>query len=135
MTIREHIQNLLQYPNLDVEMNIMVNLHDADNDAFDTECLELSYLEQDKQDVNTYDLLIHLSEEESKKKDDNRFESICSLLAERGKITIELDKFSVNGGNILIVDNERDEVLREISVDGIFSQEENICKRLESILA
>ena len=37
MTIREHIQMMLKYPNLDAELNFIVNTNNTDNDAFDIE--------------------------------------------------------------------------------------------------
>lgn len=134
MTIREHIQEMLKYPNLDAELHFMVNLKDTDNDAFDIEGVEVSYMEQDKDDVESYDVLIHLPYEEEQMRKKRSNISICSLLEDRGKLTIELDKDDLHRANILVLDTEKDEVLREISVGGRFRQEENICKMLDNIL-
>ena len=88
MTIREHIQMMLKYPNLDAELNFIVNTHNTDNDAFDIEHCEVSYMEQDKDDVAYYDVLVHLSSEEEEKRNERSDESISSLLGEHRKLTI-----------------------------------------------
>lgn len=135
MTIREHIQEMLKYPNLDAELNFIVNTHNTDNDAFDKQYMEVSYMEQDKDDVESYDVLVHFSEDVEKQREKHREESICELLADRGKLTIQLDTDNLHKANIVIYDEAKDEVLREISVGGRFRNEENICKMLDNILA
>lgn len=133
MTIREHIQKLLKYPNLDAELNFIVNTHNTDNDAFDIEHCEVSYMEQDKEDVAYYDVMIHLPSEEEEKRNERSDESISSLLGEHRKLIIELDADALHKNNIVILDEE-DNVLREIEVGGRHRQEDNIAIILNSIL-
>lgn len=133
MTIREHIQMMLKYPNLDAELNFIVNTHNTDNDAFDIEHCEVSYMEQDKEDVAYYDVLVHLPSEEEDKREERRDESISSLLEEHRKLTIELDADALHKNNIVILDEENN-VLREIEVGGRHRQEDNIAIILNSIL-
>ena len=133
MTIREHIQKLLKYPNLDAELNFIVNTHNTDNDAFDIEHCEVEYMEQDKEDVPYYDVLVHLPSEEEEKRNERSDESISSLLGEHRKLTIELDADALHKNNIVILDAE-DNVLREIEVGGRHRQEDNIAIILNSIL-
>ena len=133
MTIREHIQKLLEYPNLDAELNFIVNTHNTDNDAFDIEHCEVAYMEQDKEDVAYYDVLVHLPSDVEKKREERREESISNLLGEHRKLTIELDADALHKNNIVILDAE-DNVLREIEVGGRHRQEDNIAIILNSIL-
>ena len=133
MTIREHIQELLKYPNLDAKLNFVVNTTNSEDDAFDIEHCKVSYMEQDKEDVASYDVLVHLPSEEEDKREERREESISSLLGEHRKLTIELDADALHKNNIVILDEE-DNVLREIEVGGRHRQEENIAIILNSIL-
>ena len=133
MTIREHIQMMLKYPNLDAELNFVVNTTNSEDDAFDIENCEVSYMEQDKEDVDSYDVLVHLPSEEEDKREERREESITNLLGEHRKLTIELDADALHKNNIVILDEE-DNVLREIEVGGRHRQEENIAIILSTIL-
>ena len=133
MTIREHIQMMLKYPNLDAELNFVVNTTNSEDDAFDIENCEVSYMEQDKEDVASYDVLIHLPCEEEDKREERREESITNLLGEHRKLTIELDADALHKNSIVILDKE-DNVLREIEVGGRHRQEDNIAIILNSIL-
>ena len=133
MTIREHIQMMLKYPNLDAELNFVVNTTNSEDDTFDIEHCKVSYMEQDKEDVASYDVLIHLPSEEEDKREERREESITNLLGEHRKLTIELDADALHKNNIVILDEE-DNVLREIEVGGRHRQEENIAIILSTIL-
>ena len=133
MTIREHIQMMLKYPNLDAELNFVVNTTNSEDDAFDIEHCKVSYMEQDKEDVDSYDVLVHLPSDVEKEREERRDESISSLLGEHRKLTIELDADALHKNNIVILDEE-DNVLREIEVGGRHRQEDNIAIILNSIL-
>ena len=133
MTIREHIQMMLKYPNLDAELNFVVNTINSEDDAFDIEHCKVSYMEQDKEDVDSYDVLVHLPSDVEKEREERRDESISSLLGEHRKLTIELDADALHKNNIVILDEE-DNVLREIEVGGRHRQEDNIAIILNSIL-
>ena len=133
MTIREHIQMMLKYPNLDAELNFVVNTTNSEDDAFDIENCEVSYMEQDKEDVAYYDVLVHLPSEEEDKREESREESITNLLGEHRKLTIELDADALHKNNIVILDEENN-VLREIEVGGRHRQEDNIAIILNTIL-
>ena len=133
MTIREHIQMMLKYPNLDAELNFVVNTTNSEDDTFDIENCEVSYMEQDKEDVDSYDVMVHLPSDVEKKREERRDESISSLLGEHRKLTIELDADALHKNNIVILDEE-DNVLREIEVGGRHRQEDNIAIILNTIL-
>lgn len=133
MTIREHIQELLKYPNLDAKLNFVVNTTNSEDDTFDIEHCKVSYMEQDKEDVASYDVLVHLPSDVEKEREERREESISNLLGEHRKLTIELDADALHKNNIVILDEE-DNVLREIEVGGRHRQEENIAIILNSIL-
>jgi hypothetical protein len=133
MTIREHIQELLKYPNLDAKLNFIVNTTNSEDEAFDIEHCKVSYMEQDKEDVDYYDVLVHLPSEEEDKREERREESISNLLGEHRKLTIELDADALHKNNIVILDAE-DNVLREIEVGGRHRQEDNIAIILNTIL-
>ena len=133
MTIREHIQMMLKYPNLDAELNFVVNTTNSEDDTFDIENCEVSYMEQDKEDVDSYDVMVHLPSDVEKKREERRDESISSLLGEHRKLTIELDADALHKNNIVILDEE-DNVLRDIEVGGRHRQEDNIAIILNSIL-
>ena len=133
MTIREHIQELLKYPNLDAKLNFVVNTTNSEDDAFDIENCEVSYMEQDKEDVASQDVLVHLPSDVEKKREERREESISNLLGEHRKLTIELDADALHKNSIVILDEE-DNVLREIEVGGRHRQEDNIAIILNSIL-
>ena len=124
---------MLKYPNLDAELNFVVNTTNSEDDAFDIENCEVSYMEQDKEDVASYDVLIHLPSEEEDKREERREESITNLLGEHRKLTIELDADALHKNNIVILDEENN-VLREIEVGGRHRQEDNIAIILNSIL-
>ena len=133
MTIREHIQMMLKYPNLDAELNFVVNTTNSEDDTFDIEHCKVSYMEQDKEDVASYDVLVHLPSDVEKKREERREESISNLLGEQRKLTIELDADALHKNSIVILDKE-DNVLREIEVGGRHKQEDNIAIILNTIL-
>ena len=134
MTIREHIQEMLKYPNLDAELNFIVNITNREDETYDIENCDISYLQQDVEDAQSYDIMIHLDSETESKRDEKRDESIRELLSEHRRLTIELDADSLHKDNIVILDEEEN-VLREIEVDGRHYQEDNIAIILQSILA
>lgn len=134
MTIREHIQEMLKYPNLDAELNFIVNITNREDETYDIENCDISYLQQDVEDAQSYDIMIHLDSETESKRDEKRDESIRELLSEHRRLTIELDADSLHKDNIVILDEEEN-VLREIEVGGRHYQEDNIAIILQSILA
>ena len=134
MTIREHIQEMLKYPNLDAELNFIVNITNSEDETYDIENCDISYLQQDVEDAQSYDIMIHLDSETESKRDEKRDESIRELLSEHRRLTIELDADSLHKDNIVILDEEEN-VLREIEVGGRHYQEDNIAIILQSILA
>jgi len=134
MTIREHIQAMLKYPNLDAELNFIVNITNREDETYDIENCDISYLQQDVEDAQSYDVVIHLDSETESKRDEKRDESIRELLSEHRRLTIELDADSLHKDNIVILDEEEN-VLREIEVGGRHYQEDNIAIILQSILA
>lgn len=134
MTIREHIQEMLKYPNLDAELNLIVNITNREDETYNIENCDISYLQQDVEDAQSYDVVIHLDSETESKRDEKRDESIRELLSEHRRLTIELDADSLHKDNIVILDEEEN-VLREIEVGGRHYQEDNIAIILQSILA
>ena len=117
MTIREHIQEMLKYPNLDAELNFIVNITNSEDETYDIENCDISYLQQDVEDAQSYDIMIHLDSETESKRDEKRDESIRELLSEHRRLTIELDADSLHKDNIFILDEEEN-VLRDIEVGG-----------------
>ena len=133
MTIREHIQQLLKYPNLDAELNFIVNTTNREDETYDIENCDISYLQQDVEDALSYDIMIHLDSETESKRNERRDESVRNLLSEHRKLTIELNADALHKNNIVILDEEEN-VLREIEVGGRHYQEDNIAIILQSIL-
>ena len=133
MTIRAHIQEMLKYPNLDAELNFIVNITNREDETYDIENCDISYLQQDVEDAQSYDIMIHLDSETESKRDEKRDESIRELLSEHRRLTIELDADALHKNNIVILDEE-DNVLREIEVGGRHRQEDNIAIILNTIL-
>ena len=125
---------MLKYPNLDAELNFIVNITNREDETYDIENCDISYLQQDVEDAQSYDIMIHLDSETESKRDEKRDESIRELLSEHRRLTIELDADSLHKDNIVILDEEEN-VLREIEVGGRHYQEDNIAIILQSILA
>lgn len=125
MKVKELISELQKYPNQDAEINLVSNLIDIDNEAFDSENCDIDFFQQDVDNVDNYDVYIF-------KKNVSTEPPIHDLLGDNDKLTIKLDtkdKFA----NIVILD-EKERVLREIQVDGRHSQPENIAIMLSNII-
>ena len=131
LTIKELIAELQKYPNQDATINIVTNLVNDDEDAYDVENCEIDFFHQDVEDALSYDLFISRPQEERKAK--NYDDSISELLSKHHKLTIELDTDALHKDNIVILDEEYN-VLREIAVGGRHYQCQNIVKILLSIL-
>ncbi|MBO5948224.1 hypothetical protein J6Q66_05250 [bacterium] len=125
-TIKEIIEELKKYPNQNATINFISNTRCAEDDAFDVDHCQIDFMEQDKDYVDSYDIIIH---KENKMHND---ESIIELLDEHGKLTIELDVDNpfVN----IVVSNENNDVLREICVGGRHEQSVNIGIMLERMI-
>ena len=134
MSIEEFIKELQKYPNQKAEVNFTVNMVNSEDDTYDVENCEVAFFQQDIEEAESYDIMIHLDEWTESKRNKHRKESIRNLLAEHKRIKIELDVDALHKDNILIL-NENDDVLREIEVGGRHYQEDNICIMLQMILA
>ena len=125
-TVEEFIEELKKYPNQKAKLNFISNTTCAEDEAFDIDNCEVECMEQDKDYVDSYDIMVH------KENDLHNEESIIELLDEYGKLTIELDcdnEFS----NIVVMD-ENQNPLRDIKVGGRFGQEVNIGLFLKRII-
>ena len=125
-TVEEFIEELKKYPNQKAKLNFISNTTCAEDEAFDIDNCEVECMEQDKDYVDSYDIMVH---KENKMHNE---ESIIELLYEYDKLTIELD--IDNPHSNIVVLNENEEVLREIAVGGRFSQEVNVGLFLKRII-
>jgi hypothetical protein len=132
LTIRKLIEELQKYPNQDAHLNIVTNMVDVDDDAFDVSDCELSCFQQDVEDAECYDLFVCRAEDERNKMQERNDERITELLEKHERLTIQLDMFD-NHSNIVIT-NDENEVLRDIKVGGRHYQHTNIGIMLISII-
>ena len=126
-TVEEFIEELKKYPNQKATLNFISNTTCAEDEAFDEEDCEVECMEQDKDYVESYDIMVH---KENEMHDE---ESIIELLDEYGKLTIELNNDPLSSHSIVVL-NENEEVLREIAVGGRHGQEVNIGLILKRII-
>ena len=132
LTIKELIAELKKYPNQDATINIVTNLVNVVEDAYDVENCEIDFFQQYLKDALSYDLFISRPKEERKAMEKNVANSISSLLDENETLTIKLDTLDDNA--YIVITNDYGEVLREIAVGGRYRQNQNIVKVLSSIL-
>lgn len=126
-TVEEFIEELKKYPNQKAKLNFISNTTCAEDEAFDIDNCEVECMEQDKDYVDSYDIMVH------KENPLHNEESIIELLDEYGKLTIELNNDPLSSHSIVVL-NENEEVLREIAVGGRFSQEVNVGLFLKRII-
>ena len=131
MTVREFIAEMLQYPNLDAEINFKANVTNTDNAELDIP-VEIEFTERDIEDATSYDIILY-SDHANKTPTCKEQNAIHQLLQHNDSITIMLDKDTATDGYICIK-NEKNEVLRDINVGGIHSVEDNLMIILQSIL-
>lgn len=125
-TVEEFIEELKKYPNQKATLNFISNTTCSEDEAFDEEDCEVECMEQDKDYVESYDIMVH------KENPLHNEESIIELLDQHGKLTIELD--IDNPHSNIVVLNENEEVLRDIVVGGRHRQEVNIGLMLKRII-
>ena len=131
MTVRQFIAEMLQYPNLDAEINFKANVTNTDNQELDIP-VEIEFTERDIEDATSYDIILY-SDHADKTPTCEEQNAIHQLLLHNDGINIQIDKDTTTSGYILIK-NSKNEVLREIDVDGIHSVEDNLMIILQSIL-
>ena len=131
MTVRQFIAEMLQYPNLDAEINFKANVTNTDNAELDIP-VEMEFTERDIEDATSYDIILY-SDHADKTPTCEEQNAIHQLLLHNDSISIMIDKDTTTSGYILIK-NSKNEVLREIDVDGIHSVEDNLMIILQSIL-
>lgn len=131
MTVRQFIAEMLQYPNLDAEINFKANVTNTDNVELDIP-VEIEFTERDIEDATSYDIILY-SDHANKTPTCEEQNAIHQLLQHNDSISIMIDKDTTTSGYILIK-NSKNEVLREIDVDGIHSVEDNLMIILQSIL-
>ena len=131
MTVRQFIAEMLQYPNLDAEINFKANVANTDNAELDIP-VEIEFTERDIEDATSYDIILY-SDHANKTPTCEEQNAIHQLLLHNDSISIMIDKDTTTSGYILIK-NSKNEVLREIDVDGIHSVEDNLMIILQSIL-
>ena len=125
-TVEEFIEELKKYPNQKAKLNFISNTICAEDEAFDIDNCEVECMEQDKDYVDSYDIMVH------KENEMHNEECIIELLDQHGKLIIELDcdnEFS----NILVMDEDKNP-LRDIKVGGRFRQEVNVGLFLKRII-
>ena len=126
ITIKKFIEELQKYPNQNATINFISNTTCAEDDAFDVEGCEVDCMEQDKDYVDSYDIMVH------KENELHNEECIIELLDQHGKLIIELD--CDNEFENIVVMNEDKEVLREMQVGGRHNQCVNIGLMLKKII-
>ena len=126
-TVEEFIEELKKYPNQKAKLNFISNTTCAEDDAFDIDNCEVECMEQDKDYVDSYDIMVH------KENELHNEESIIVLLDEHGKLIIELTNEPLSSQSI-VVTNTNNDVLREIAVGGRHRQEVNIGLMLKRII-
>ena len=131
MTVRQFIAEMLQYPNLDAEIYFKANVANTDNAELDIP-VEIEFTERDIEDATSYDIILY-SDHANKTPTCEEQNAIHQLLLHNDSISIMIDKDTTTSGYILIK-NSKNEVLREIDVDGIHSVEDNLMIILQSIL-
>ena len=131
MKVRQFIAEMLQYPNLDAEINFKANVTNTDNPELDIP-VEIEFTERDIEDATSYDIILY-SDHADKTPTCEEQNAIHQLLQHNDGINIQIDKDTTTSGYILIK-NTKNEVLREIDVDGIHSVEDNLMIILQSIL-
>jgi hypothetical protein len=131
MTVRQFIAEMLQYPNLDAEIYFKANVANTDNAELDIP-VEIEFTERDIEDATSYDIILY-SDHANKTPTCEEQNAIHQLLQHNDSISIMIDKDTTTSGYILIK-NSKNEVLREIDVDGIHSVEDNLMIILQSIL-
>ena len=131
MTVRQFIAEMLQYPNLDAEINFKANVANTDNAELDIP-VEIEFTERDIEDATSYDIILY-SDHANKTPTCKEQNAIHQLLLHNDSISIMINKDTTTSGYILIK-NSKNEVLREIDVDGIHSVEDNLMIILQSIL-
>lgn len=131
MTVRQFIAEMLQYPNLDAEINFKANVTNTDNPELDIP-VEMEFTERDIEDATSYDIILY-SDHADKTPTCEEQNAIHQLLQQNNSITIMIDKDTSTSGFILIK-NSKGQILREIDVDGIHSVEDNLMIILQSIL-
>ena len=131
MTVRQFIAEMLQYPNLDAEINFKANVTNTDNPELDIP-VEMDFTERDIEDATSYDIILY-SDHADKTPTCEEQNAIHQLLLHNDSINIRIEKDTTTSGYILITNSKKD-VLREIDVDGIHSVEDNLMIILQSIL-
>lgn len=131
MTVRQFIAEMLQYPNLDAEVNFKVNVTNTDNAELDIP-VEIEFTERDIEDTTSYDIILY-SDHAHKTPTCEEQNAIHQLLLQNNGINIQIAKDDAVDGFICIK-NDKNEVLREINVGGIHSVEDNLMIILQSIL-
>lgn len=129
LTIRQLVNELLKYPNLDADANFIFNgVNDEVEDYDITDC-EIDFMQQDVEDSSVYDIMITPP---NKDKRERERDNISKLLDDNDKLTIVLDKYSEYDN--IVIKNDNNEVLREIQVGGNYEESVNIINILQSIL-
>jgi hypothetical protein len=126
ITIKEFIKELQKYPNQNATINFVANTTNSEDDTFDIEDCEVACMEQDKDWVDSYDIMVYKDNEM------HNDECLTELLNKHGKLTIELDcdnEFS----NIIVMDEDNNP-LRDIKVGGRHYRHENIILQLRQII-
>lgn len=131
MTIRNLIEELLKYPNLDAEVYFKANVTNTDNAELDIP-VEMEFTERDIEVTDSYDIILY-SDHADKTPTCEEQNAIHQLLQHNDCITIMIDKDTSTDGYICIK-NKKNEVLRDINVGGIHSVEDNLMIILQSIL-
>ena len=133
-SLRNIIENLLKYPNLDAEVYFKANVTNSEVAEFDIP-VEIDYTERDIEDAMSYDIILsskHADESMSNEESNNIHQLLWDNHNE--EININLKKLDNNTDGIICITNQKGEVLREINVGGRHCASDNLMIILQSIL-
>lgn len=123
MTVKEMIKELKKYPNQNAELNIKVNVVDADDETLDINECELSFMEQDVKDYDSYDVLCTLKWHTQNDKEHENLLNGGSI-----RETIYNNK-NYNKGNRVIIDMNIER--GEISVKANYNEKPIIKRKID----
>ena len=132
-SVRNIIENLLKYPNLDAEVYFKANVTNSEVAEFDIP-VEIEYTERDIEDALSYDIILSSKHADESMKNEESNDIHQLLWNNHNKeININLKKLDDTDG-IICITNQKGEVLREINVGGRHCASDNLMIILQSIL-
>jgi galactitol-specific phosphotransferase system IIB component len=134
MTVRQFIAEMLQYPNLDAEINFKANVANAECEQYDIP-VEVNFTERDITDALSYDIIFSSKHADESMSNEESNDIHLLLWDNRNdEVNITLKKIEDTSNGIICITNQNGDVLREINVGGIHCASDNLMIILQSIL-